>query len=362
MGADRGAGALHVPRGKLGPGCRGAAPGLTRTEVEKAVSALLSPRVIEQEIARIREKESNPYSAGTKTNLFTLVIIRQEGAIPPGEPDPAEIALQYMLGKRPARIITIVRVSTPTTDCRVSGRCFPDKRNRGVCFEEVFIECGDDGVGMDPGTWGPLLIRDLPVFAWVPDGLATNGGSWEAALLKAHGLIDKLLVDSARPPSGHGLAALRAVRELRERTAGAFLLSDFSWRRSRVLREQTARAFDPPSMRPLLSSVKNVRLYGGSEFEASLFFLWLRVRLGKEIQVEHAAAGALAEGFRVTFTFTGAPDLDIGCTKGGCLSRGAEKGAYRFPTDGEILLEEVDTLSRDPVFIEVLAHAGRPDA
>jgi hypothetical protein len=324
--------------------------------VEKTVSALLNPRVIEQEIARIREKESNPYSSGTKTNLFTLVIFRQQGAIPPGEPDPAETALQYMLGKRPARIITITKARAPRTEVWVSGRCFPDKRNRGVCFEEVRIESGDDAVGLDPGAWAPLLIRDLPVFAWIPDGLGTDERTWEGALLKAAGLIDKLLVDSGR------LGELSALWELRQRTAGAFLLSDFSWRRSRVLREQTARAFDPPAMRPFLASVQSVRLYGGSEFEASLFFLWLRVRLGREILVDHAAAGALAEGFRVTFKLTGAPDLDIGCTKGGCLSRGEEKGAYRFPTDGEILLEEVDTLSRDPVFVEVLAHAGRPDA
>ena len=342
------------------------------------MSALLNPRVIEQEIARIREKESNPYSSGTKTNLFTLVIFRQEGAVLPGQPDPAETALQYMLGKRPARIITITRARAPQTEVWVSGRCFPDKRNRGVCFEEVRIESGDDGVGIDPGAWAPLLIRDLPVFAWIPDGLGTDEGTWEGALLKAAGLIDKLLVDSARlaaddagggaKSAGYGGAksagyggALSALRELKERTTGAFLLSDFSWRRSRILREQTARAFDPPGMRPFLAAVQSVRLYGGSEFEASLFFLWLRVRLERQLLVEHAAPGTLAEGFRVTFKLTGAPDLDIGCTKGGCLSRGEEKGAYRFPSDGEILLEEVDTLSRDPVFVEVLAHAGRPD-
>ena len=329
------------------------------------MSALLNPRVIEQEIARIREKESNPYSSGTKTNLFTLVIFRQEGAVPPGQPDPAETALQYMLGKRPARIITITRARAAQTEVWVSGRCFPDKRNRGVCFEEVRIESGDDGVGIDPGAWAPLLIRDLPVFAWIPDGLGTDEGTWEGALLKAAGLIDKLLVDSARLAAdrsdGGRAAGLSALRELGERTAGAFLLSDFSWRRSRILREQTARAFDPPGMRPFLASVQSVRLYGGSEFEASLFFLWLRVRLGRQLLVEHAAAGTLAEGFRVTFKLAGAPDLDIGCTKGGCLSRGEEKGAYRFPSDGEILLEEVDSLSRDPVFVEVLAHAGSPD-
>jgi hypothetical protein len=74
--------------------------------------------------------------------------------------------------------------------------------------------------------------------------------------------------------------------------------------------------------------------------------------------VDHAAAGPLSEGFRITCTVEGCPDVDIGCTKGGCLSRGEEKGAYRFPSDGEILLEEVDTLVRDPIFLEVLAQAS----
>ena len=56
------------------------APRLARAALEETVSALLDPRAIEQEIARIREKESNPYSSGTKTNLFTLLIFRSEDA------------------------------------------------------------------------------------------------------------------------------------------------------------------------------------------------------------------------------------------------------------------------------------------
>ncbi len=168
------------------------------------------------------------------------------------------------------------------------------------------------------------------------------------------GLIDKLLVDSSRSP-GPEAASLRALQDLRDATADGFLVSDFSWRRGRVLREQSARAFDPAEMRPLLARVKAVRLYGGSRMEASLCFRWLGVRLGRDVEADHAWEGSLTEGFRLTFTIDGAPAVDIGCTRGGCLSRGEEKGAYRFPSDGEILLEEVDTLSRDAVFGEVLA-------
>ena len=110
-------------------------------------------------------------------------------------------------------------------------------------------------------------------------------------------------------------------------------------------------------MRALLPSSAACGSTAGSR-RGSLFFTWLRVRLGRNIAAEHACAGPLAEGFRLTFFIDGSPDVDIGCTSGGCLSRGEEKGAYRFPSDGEILLDEVDTLSRDPVFLEVLARCG----
>ncbi len=313
----------------------------------------LDPRTVEQEIARMRERESSPYSSGIKTNLFTLLILRGEEAESPGPADPVEAAVQYLLGRRPARIITLARTRNPRTEAWVSGRCFPDKRNRGVCFEEVRILAGEDGLGEDPGAWGPLLIRDLPVFAWIAAGGPPD------ALLAASDLIDKVLVDSSHNGQGSVLAALQRFRE---KTGGAFVLSDFAWRRTRILREQSARAFDPLPMRPLLSAIRRARLYGASPSEAALFFSWLQVRLGRRIEVEHAAAGTLVEGFRVTFFIDGAGDLDIGCTRGGCLSRGEEKGAYRFPSDGEILLDEVDTLSRDAVFLEVLAHAGQPRA
>jgi hypothetical protein len=109
-------------------------------------------------------------------------------------------------------------------------------------------------------------------------------------------------------------------------------------------------------MRELLPAIRAVRLYGGSRMEARLFFEWLASRLGREVTGDHAWEGSLTEGFRLTFDIEGAPAVDIGCTRGGCLSRGEEKSAYRFPSDGEILLEEVDTLSRDAVFAEVLAR------
>jgi hypothetical protein len=326
--------------------------------MEEAVTSVLDPRAIEQEIARIRERESTPFSSGTKANLFTLLIFRGSAANDFVGLDPVESALSFLLGRRPARIITLTRARADNTAAWVSGRCFPDRRNRGVCFEEVRIESGDDGLGADPGAWAPLVIRDLPVFAWMPDSLEEEAQLWEPALRQAAGIVDKLVVDSSRSTSEEGLGPLRALGRVRDIAGDRLVVSDFAWRRGRVLREQSARAFDPPHMRAAIPDILKVRLYGGSPAEAQLFFRWLRSRLRRDIQADHAHAGPLSEGFRITFDLKGRPVIDIGCTKGGCLSRGEESAGYREPGDGEILMEEVDVLSRDPVFQEVLTRAG----
>ena len=48
----------------------------------------------------------------------------------------------------------------------MSARCHPDPKNLELCFQEIRIQEGAGGSGRDPGFWSPLLIRDIPVFAW----------------------------------------------------------------------------------------------------------------------------------------------------------------------------------------------------
>ena len=191
------------------------------------MSTLLDPRAIEEEIARIREKESNPYSSGTKTNIFTLLVFRSDDAAGPrgsrttSRPPCSTCWASDQRASSPSQ-----RAQTPQTEAWVSGRCFPDRRNRGVCFEEVHIECGDDGVGADPGAWSPLVIRDLPVFAWMPDALQKESAEWTPALRGSAGLIDKLLVDSSRSGDESGAAGRRCAGSARgRRTTSSFPIS-----------------------------------------------------------------------------------------------------------------------------------------
>ncbi|MCX7039373.1 MAG: glucose-6-phosphate dehydrogenase assembly protein OpcA, partial [Spirochaetes bacterium] len=238
------------------------------------MSTTLDPRAIEREIGRIRERESNPYSSGVKTNLFNLVIFagQEEGGASAAAP-----ALQHLLGKRAARIITIDgEAAGPSTGAVVSGRCFPDARSRGVCFEEIRIFA--EAPGMDIGAWAPLLIRDIPVYAW---RLGRPTRESLAPILEAAEFIDKLIVDSSAGRSrASARESIRALGAFRPAARRSVVVADFAWRRTHALRVQAARAFDPPETRARLGEIREVSVAGLPPAEGALFFLWLASRLG----------------------------------------------------------------------------------
>jgi glucose-6-phosphate dehydrogenase assembly protein OpcA len=345
--------------------------------MEAAVSSdsVLDPRAIEEEIARIRERESNPYISGTRTNLFNLVIV-----LPGANRDVHAPALDFILGKRPARILTIEAGNGPRTAVAVGGRCYPDARNRGVCFEEIRIQSGTDGLGREPGTWAPLLIRDLPVFVWWLDGLSP----YPPLLVQASELLDKLIVDTAYCASlgEDPLALLKILARARRETRAGITVSDLAWRRTVALRVQTARMFDSEEARSRLGRISRVSLTGGSAAEAIELFLWLASRLGwkpgraekdgawftdtagSRVDMVHTGKAEPSRGFRIAFSFKdGQGDLELTCRENGCVSIGEETGAYRLLSDGEALIEEVDSLTQDPLLTGVLdAALGLPSS
>jgi hypothetical protein len=347
-------------------------PSTATDQMSPSTATDLNPRTIETEIARIRERESNPYLLGTRTTLFNLVIVIAAGA---READPVSDALDPLLGKRPARIITIEEAERDRTSVFVNGRCFPDERNRGVCFEEIRILAGRDGLGMDMGTWSPLIIRDLPVLLWWLGPLCPFPGF----LVQAAQIVDKLIVDS----SGCGrfgenpLSVFRELSLVPQRTRGAMKVSDFAWRRASVLRESAARLFNPEPARELLSAVSGVSLTGCSRAGAFLFFLWLASRLGwkaaragetgmmfmdasgGEIRTVHDGEAPLSEGFKTAFAFSnGREGLEVACADNGCVEVGDLKTAYRFTGNGEALTEEVDGLEQDASLLEAYRVAA----
>jgi hypothetical protein len=307
------------------------------------MSATLDPRAIEREIGRIRERESNPYSSGVKTNLFNLVIFAGQGE---AGAQAAAPALQHLLGKRAARIITIDGEGAgQSAGAVVSGRCFPDARSRGVCFEEIGISGGAPGTNI--GAWAPLLIREIPVYAW---RLGRPTRESLAPVLEAAEFIDKLIVDSSvglSRTSAH--EAIQALGAFRSAARGSVVVADFAWQRTRALRVQAARAFDPLETRARLGEIREVSITGLPPAEGMLFFLWLASRLGwalgKGPTMREAAAEQNAPAPRAA--------AELHFRNGEPLVLDAKP-----VNDGEILLAEVDSLHQDALLEDALAQSG----
>jgi hypothetical protein len=332
---------------------------------------LTHPAEIEREIQRQIAAAS---ASRTKASLLNLVIFRQAFSR-----DPSAEALSYLLGRRPARLILVESGVDSPSEAFVSARCHPEPKNLELCFQEIRIQDGPDGVGRDPGFWSPLLIRDIPVYVW-----------W----LQSAGLLPEMmgglapLADRFMAYSGfaeeRGEDPANTLHELAVWTrSGGLPCSDFSWLRIHPLRLNTARLFDPSSARELLEDIRSVRLQGGRRAESLLYFLWLAARLGwvprrrkdgglaasdaqgNEVRLLHEQAGALEAGFSLQIETGGRRRLGFECSGGGAADGPpcgqltgpdgrTEHVGFRVPTAGEVLLREVDSHAPDPVFREVL--------
>ncbi len=327
-----------------------------------------NPGQIERELQR---KVLAASGTGIRASLFNLVIFER-----PEEPGPVDAALGALFGRRPARIVRVESGPGGPTRVEVSALCATDPQAQGVCFEEIRIYSGADGLGRDPGYWAPLLIHSEPIYLWWLEATEALG----PFLPQVEQIADRLIVDTGRRErrGEQPLAGLRFLAGEAESVSG---LADFSWHRILPLRRWTARLFDPPENRDSLERIERVRLEGGGRSEALLLFLWLASRLGwegesleedryrfrdrsaKPVLLEHlpgrAPAAGFQAGFRLEFGIRDRPPLALRCDESGCalLDRpGAGELAVRlrFPDDGEILLAEVDAGRADPAYLQAL--------
>ena len=139
---------------------------------------------VETELTRIQRELT---SSEVRTSLLNLVVFS-----PDAEKAMANDALNYLLGKRAARVIHIVNAGTGDSRLDVSARCFVDAERKSVCFQEIVITSGADGAGGAPGSWVPLLVRDIPTFVFWLDTMSDK----QDLLAHATEQADKLLLDT----------------------------------------------------------------------------------------------------------------------------------------------------------------------
>ncbi len=326
---------------------------------------LLDPGAIEAEIQASVDRSADGVA---RASLFNLVLFDHVG-----RPSPLSAAVDHLLGRRPARILHIQSGYQGPTEVQVSARCFPDRRNRGVCFQEVHILNGTDDRGMDPGSWSALLIRDLPVFALLAD--PTRQLPLQAASLAD--IADKAIFDSAEAdsPSPWALFASLAAAAAPGRSFPA--LADVAWLRLLAARRAIARAFETERTRGLWSALTAVDVAGGPFSEAALLALWLAGRLGwKPTAVSRAEvcfedlrgiavrfSHSRSAGPRlIALTLDGGESIEISLGADALRVRqvdgSSSETAMRPPEAGPLLLQEVDAQRGDPLYREAIAAAA----
>lgn len=329
----------------------------------------VDPVAIEQEI----QKQISAVSAtAARASLFTLVIFKQAFA-----PGPADTALNFLLGKRPGRIILVESGFEGASSAQVSARCDPRLKNIEVCFQEIHIRNGADDIGRDPAFWGPLIIRELPAFVWWLEPILP----FPELLRQADEVTDRFLIDGSFQ-EGFKIPPGRLYRELTARweygTSTAY--ADFAWSTTLPLRKASARLFEPEGERENLYLIEKIRLEAGGRAEALLFFFWLASRLGwkvagrsgntlqakdrdrHEVSFDHSPGKGLDRGYHLEFQLRSGKQYVLSCGENGltCMTRPeAQSQPLRFevPTAGEILLRELDAPQPDLLFYQALQAA-----
>lgn len=326
------------------------------------MNKLPTPAEIERQLRRI-QSEVSPNEA--RTSLFNLVVysLPQQAAV-------VEAGINGLLGKRPARVIRIVDAQ-PETRIDVSARCVEDWEGREVCIQEITISSGPDGSGQSPGTWIPLLIKEIPVHVW---WLLPLGERADHLVSLLEDKSDRLLLDSRY--DAEFVAFYRDF--LKGGGPNRLPLDDVAWLNLHPVLKLTAQLFNPLDNRPLLSQISTVVLEGGSPSEAFFFFAWLRSKLGwkgswaefkgalsardakeRPVSLLHQSPQPLSQGFTAAFKTHTGEELTVVARPDGTASLEVAGGqtfsaVYHHPDIAEALLRVVDRDVPDRLFYEVL--------
>jgi len=269
---------------------------------------------VESALSRLRAQSAREGSAPTlRTSVMTHI-----AWVPEPWLDKARGALAGMAERHPSRTILLVpdadagysRVDATVT---VESYAVPGVE-RDVCTEVVELRLAGMRAKAPASVVQPLLVSDLPVFIrWRGE---PPWGTPELDQLVE--IVDRLIVDSTEwddLPFPY-----RHLAELFPRTA----VSDIAWARTSRWRPLLA------SLWPGIGDVRTVRVRGTAA-QAWLICGWLRSRLGRDdIELDHVEAERL-EGI----------DLD---------GEPAPFPPGDPPLPSDVLSDELDRFSRDPVY------------
>jgi glucose-6-phosphate dehydrogenase assembly protein OpcA len=275
-----------------------------------ATLTLSSIREIENELAALR---SGPDDTGPRQRTSVMTHLAW---VPAEWVEAAEDVLSGLAERHPSR--TVVLLPQPDADhdgmaASVQVDCYPVGGGREICTETIRVQLDGKPASVPESVVQPLFLPDLPVFLrW--RGAPPFGERPFTGLL---GVIDRLVVDSTEwPDLQAGYAALADVFD-------QVVASDIAWARTSRWRTQLATLW------PGIADVRKIRVVGTAS-QAHLLVGWLRSRLERPIELEHEPADKLV-GVEIDGEPTPFPPGNP-------------------PAAASLLSDELDKLSRDPVY------------
>jgi glucose-6-phosphate dehydrogenase assembly protein OpcA len=161
-------------------------------------------------------------------------------------------------GSHPARVITML--TDPNEDdmpvqAWVSIHCqVPPAGGRQVCCEQIWVAAGSGTVRQVPAAVIPLILPELPVFLWWP-----QGSPFDDYLFRQLGeSLDRLIVDSSTFENPEGDLAKMTGRLANDWQKIA--CTDMNWGRLIMWREMVAQFFDGAALRPYLDRIRRVTI------------------------------------------------------------------------------------------------------
>ncbi len=269
---------------------------------------------VESALAQLRAATA---TSGGPPNIRTSVMTHIAW-VPEEWREQARAALAGMAERHPSR--TILLDPLPDSgknqlDATVTLECYTvPGSERSICSEIIALELQGTRAKAPASIVEPLLISDLPVFLrWRGE---PPWGSPELDQMVA--VTDRLIVDSTEwddLPYPY-----RRLAELFERTA----VSDIAWSRTSRWRALLATLW------PDIADVRTIRVRG-TQAQACLLTGWLRSRLGRDDLVFELDECEHLEGI----------DLD---------GQPAPFPSGDAPTPSDVLSDELDRFTRDPVY------------
>jgi len=274
---------------------------------------LTSVSEIERKLASLRLDEDR--AARLRTSVMTHI-----AWVPEEWVEAAEDVLAGLAERHPSRTIVLFPQSGKGgLEGEVSVESFGAGENRSVCTDTIRIHLHGTSAEHPGSVVEPLLITDLPVFLrW--RGVPAFGDSAFEELVD----VDRLIVDSTEWPD-----LPRPYAELAQ-VFDRVAVSDIAWARTSRWRSMLA------SLWPAIAKVERIKVTG-TEAQAQLLAGWLRSRLGLAIGLEHEPSSKLA-GVELDGEPAPFPPGDP-------------------PLPADLLSDELDKLSRDPVYEAAVSAA-----